>query len=74
MRTATYQSNLRCGDRTPAAGTPMMSALQRCSDVIKDSVAGRVRELGGTELDVQLIAQSAASAVLMWSAAETFGG
>lgn len=52
----------------------MADVLQQCSHLIGDAVSRRIHDLGGTERDVQLVAQSAAAAVLMWAAGQALGG
>jgi hypothetical protein len=47
---------------------PMADALQTCADLIASTIDGRIRELGGTDLDIRHLATSAAYAVFVSTA------
>ena len=52
----------------------MSGLVQKCSLLIASAIANRVRELGGTDRDVDQIARLAAHAVFVSSATDVFGG
>jgi hypothetical protein len=48
----------------------MADVLGKCSEVIRSTISGRIRELGGTDRDVRQIVTSAAYAIFEWSAGQ----
>lgn len=52
----------------------MADLLGKYSELIGSAIVDRIVDLGGTERDVQRIAESAALAVFTWSASEGIGG
>lgn len=55
----------RGGNQLPSSRSMSMAdPLQTCADLIASTIAARIRELGGTDLDVRHLASSAAYAVL----------
>lgn len=57
----------------PLESSAMGDLLGVCSDVIGSTIAGRIRELGGSDRDVREIAKSAAFAIFVQSAGNVFG-
>ncbi|OKH78436.1 hypothetical protein EB75_27580 [Mycobacterium sp. ST-F2] len=56
-----------------AADASLMELLSTCSDIIGSTFADRIRELGGTDAEIQQMSTSAAYAVFAWSAGRGFG-
>jgi hypothetical protein len=50
----------------------MSEMVSTCSDIIGSTFADRMRQLGGSETDIQQLAASAAYAVFAWSAGRGF--
>lgn len=55
-----------------AASASMSEMISACSDIISSTFADRIRQLGGSEMDVQRLSHSAAYAVFAWSAGRGF--
>lgn len=58
----------------PDAGEGLAEAVETCTEIIGSAISDRIRQLGGTQRDVDGLAQSAAFAVLSWSAGRALGG
>jgi hypothetical protein len=52
----------------------LAETVETCTEIIRSAISDRIRQLGGTQRDVDELAQSAAFAVLAWSAGRTLGG
>jgi hypothetical protein len=51
-----------------ASDASLTGLLSTCSDIIGSAFAERIRQLGGTDADIQQLSTSAAYAVFAWSA------
>lgn len=57
-----------------AASASLSEMVSTCSDIISSTFADRMRQLGGSETDIQQLSASAAYAVFAWSAGRGFAG
>ena len=64
-----------CGAHAEAdAPTGLADIVDTCTEIIGSAISERVLLLGGRERDIDEIAQSAAFALLAWSAGRALGG
>lgn len=65
---------LRSCHAEPDACEGLAETVETCTDIIGSVISDRIRQLGGTAREVDELAQSAAFAVLAWSAGRALGG
>jgi len=57
----------------PAVGGGLAEIVETCTEIIGSAISDRIRQLGGTQREIDELAQSAAFAVLAWSAGRALG-
>jgi len=65
---------LRICQSEPDAADGLAETVETCTEIIGSAIADRIRQLGGTQREINELAQSAAFAVLAWSAGRALGG
>lgn len=65
---------LRVCQSEPAVDGGLAETVETCTEIIGSAISDRIRQLGGTQREINDLAQSAAFAVLAWSAGRALGG